>query len=347
MNFDDNRQLCDVFHRHLDRLDWRAHVVYLLLESGRYREACQCALPLIGTPYNGLFLYVRAWQYFFEGFPTESSLLLRRAYAFYLKQVDPDWQPEELSFDERGLPRLSPIFRHPALHDARFTKDTLEYKESMTRLRNLPRKVDVGRLTMQLKEKKAAYLRAFAKLVPCLEQLLHCDSTTLEMAVDEFRSRRKGDKELAFLLRLALVDLDESPYKTMKEALWRVAADWNYPLELCQLLCMAAWFKGDDAEALDFAARGLETDPVNLVCGMVRGLVLDRTGRKYLADEQWRECMGVHSQRAPIYLVLGCRAFAEGADEVALRYFHEARATGESTREVARLLRAFYSVEDA
>lgn len=347
MNFDENRQLCEVFQRNLDRLDWRAHVVYVLLESGRYQEACQCALPLIGTPYNGLFLYVRAWQYFFEGFPTESSLLLRRAYAFYLRQVDLDWQPEELSFDEKGLPSLSPIFRQPAIRGYRLTKDTLEYKESMTRLRNLPRKVDVGRLTLELKEKKAAYLRAFGKLLPFLEQLLHCDPATLEMAIDEFLSRRKGDKELPFLLRLALVDLEESPYKSMKEALWRVAADWNYPVELCQILGMAAWFRGDDAEALDFAARGLVTDPANLVCGMVRGLALDRSGRKYLADEQWRKCIAAHPRRAPVYLVLGCRAFAEGADEVALRYFHEARATGENTREAARLLRAFYSVEDA
>ena len=164
-----------------------------------------------------------------------------------------------------------------------------------------------------------------------------------------------GDGEVEFLQGAAEIDdmvsargnsfllltlLSEEHLQMVADTLWRVAADWNFPLSLCEVNCFLQYLLESDETALDLAERGLKMRPESIICGNVRALLLNRAGQVYYADEQWRQTLLANPGSSATYMVLGHQSICGGSLDVALRYFQEACILGDNPEEAERFLAA-------
>jgi tetratricopeptide (TPR) repeat protein len=340
-----DRRLKELVRHSLDKADFRASMVVTLLQGGLYDQALQHSLPLIGTAYSPWFLYVRAWHYLSKGEVQDAFRLLSEAYlSLEPKKRQGLFQPNGFSFNEDGKPRLLPPFNSPVAYtfpaaaawpdDA----DALHYPTAIFH-------EDWLDLLSDINSNIREYKTVFRALTVCVERVLHHDVETVRAAVASAEFDEEPRLKHNYFLLLSL--LSETQLRMVAETLWRLTADWGHPLYLCEVVSYLFYLLDDDEVAMPLAVQGLETDPSSVVCGNIRALVFNRTGRPYLADEQWRSTLELNPDRSATYLVLGHQALCNGGLEPALRYFQEALLIGDNPLEADRFMAAALECADA
>lgn len=327
-----DRRVRELIKTSLGRSEFRVALVLALLKEGLYEQAAEQAVPLVGTEHDAWFLYARAWHYLSLGRPGEADRTLSDAYARAGQSACANF-----SFTERGRPKLTPPFHSPYQYGdptAPSLPDDAEFLNYSTAIFRL----DCCALLSDISRNIREYKQVFKGVALCIEKIIHHDSETVAAAlgaceIDHYQEGRGN----SFLLLAVLTD---AHLKLVAEALWRVCLDWNYPETLCEVVSYLHFILEEDEIALELADRGLRKNRANLICGNVRALVLNRGGVVYHADKQWRETLRLNPQRSATNLVLGHQALVVGALDVALRYFHEAVATGDNPVEAERFLEA-------
>lgn len=321
----------------LDSAEFRASVVVTLLRGGFYEQALEHSLPLVGTAHSPWFLYVRAWHYLYQGRVQDALKLLTEAYL----ALDPEKRRGEalprFSFNEDGRPRLLPPFNSPLDYDSPTESGWPNCSDTL----NYPAKIfheDWVGLLKDINSNIREYKSVFRNLTTCVERVLHHDAETVRAAVasGEFDDEPKL-KDNYFLL---LTFLSQDHLKMVAETLWRLATNWKHPLYLCEVTSFLFFMLESDEIALELATHGVQKDRASVICGNIRALIFNRTGRPYLADEQWRETLSLNPDRSATYLVLGHQSLCAGGLNPAMRYFQEALVVGDNPSESERFLSA-------
>lgn len=320
----------------LDSSQLRVSFVVALLREGLFDHALDQSLPLIGTKHEPWFLYVQAWSCLARGSIQEARRVLGDAYRL-LQDDDQKWELSEFSFTERGHPKLVPPFNSPLTYGDS-TRATLPDDTDFLGFSTAMFREDWLALTRDIGENIREYKTVFKAVAGCIERVLHHDADTVGAAVgaaeiDDMVSARGN----SFLL---LTLLSEEHLQMVADTLWRVAADWNFPLSLCEVNCFLQYLLESDETALDLAERGLKMRPESIICGNVRALLLNRAGQVYYADEQWRQTLLANPDSSATYMVLGHQSICGGSLDVALRYFQEACILGDNPEEAERFLAA-------
>lgn len=314
----------------------RAALVMSLLHEGLIDLAVEESMALIGTKHSAWFLYARAWSHLAKGSTQEAELLLRQ--AFDLSGIEYEVKgPPAFAFSEGGNPRLLPPFNSTNLllgGEGVGHFDEAEilgyipaiYEEDWIELHS-----DIGR---NIRE----YKLVFDDVCRCIEGVMHHDAETVSTAVDAADIEESFSARGNSFLLLTLSSVER--LQMVADTLWRVCADWNSPLSLCEITAYLHYLLEDDEIALNLAETGLVRDEASVISGNVRALVLNRLGRVYSADEQWRETLRLAPDRSATYLVLGHQALCAGGLDPALRYFQEAVLIGDNLPEANRFLTA-------
>lgn len=328
----------DLVRSSLDSPEFRASVVVTLLKGGLYEQALELSLPLVGTTHSSWFLYTRSWHYLSRGESQQAFRVLREAY----ESLDPERLAEEdgpsgFSFNSNGHPRLSSPFATPLAYSNGSevtwpdSGEHLGYANAIFHEDWLSLFEDINRNIREYKD-------VFQSLTKCVERVLHHDSETVRAAVASAEFDEECNYQENYFLLLTL--LSEEHLRLVADTLWRVTADWNHPLDLCEVVSFLFYLLEEDKTAITLAETGLKQDPSSVVCGNVRALILNDADKPYLADEQWRETLALNPDRSATYLVLGHQALCTGGLEPALRYFQEALVVGDNDLEAERFLTA-------
>lgn len=312
----------------------RVSLVVTLLKGGMFEQALEHSLPLIGTEHTAWFLYARAWHNLAHGKTTDALRLLRIAYGCLREEHR--WEAPTFSFTEQGKPRLVPPFHSPLAYSrdggaSGGETEALSYAGAIFHEDWLELLTDIGRNIREYKE-------LFITVVKSIEKVIHHDVETVSAAVPVIDLDEADEVGGGSFLMLTL--MSNSHLRMVTETLWRICADWNFPLYLCEIVAYLAYLQEDDDTALEMSELGLQEDPGSLVCGNVRALAFNRQGKVYLADEQWRETLLFNPDRSATYLVLGHQALCSGGLDPALRYFQEALLVGDNRGEAHRFFLA-------
>ncbi|MFA5507328.1 MAG: hypothetical protein WC314_20450 [Vulcanimicrobiota bacterium] len=322
----------------LDSSEYRASVVVTLIKGGLYERALELSLPLIGTTHSAWFLYARAWHYVSLGDFHQALRALHDAYAVLdperLFEVD---RPTGFTFNSDGNPRITSPFNTPLTYGDGVDMVWPESEERLS-YRNAICYGDWLQLLTDINRNIREYKAIFESMARRVEQVLHHDIETVRSAVASFELDTEVHYKGNFFLWLSLLS-DESLHM-VAETLWRVAANWNYPLDLCEITSYFFYLLEENKTALQLAESGLRTDPTSVVCGNVRALALNDLEQPYRADEQWRETLAYNPDRSATFLVLGHQALCAGGLNPALRYFQEAMVVGDNPLEAERFLTA-------
>ena len=331
-----NEKVRQLLLRSVGQSELRVSLVVSLLSEGHFEAAVDQALPLIGTPHSPWFLYARSWHYLSLGRAAEADRLLSEAFEAMEEHCeDADWEWTGFTFTETGKPRINAPFNSP-LEWAEFGDHVptefshlgfpvAMFTESWLDLLN-----DISR---NIRE----YKRLFKAVAAQLEKVLHHDGDTISIAIGALELEGAAGDGSQFLM---LATLTESHLRMTADTLWRVTADWGDFLPLCEITSFFYYLLDDEATAISLANRGLKCCPESVICGNVRALVLNQSGRPFLADEQWQRTLLSRPENSATYLVLGNQALQVGGLDPALRYFQEALALGDNGPESERFLSA-------
>lgn len=336
MKYSIDLRVKELIRRSLSRSEFRVSFVVALLREGLYEQALEQSLPLVGTKHSPWFLYAKAWKFLSLGSFREANRLLAAAFR-HLSSPERQWEFSGFSFTEQGRPKLAPPFGCPlAYGDPKrdFFSDEHEFLRYSSAIFREDRFTLLGDIGRNIREYKVV----FRAVAGCVERVLHHESDTVGAAVaaaelDDTLSAQGN----SFLL---LTLMSDSHLEMVADSLWRVCVDWNYSFSLCEIVSFFHFLLDDDETALFMADKGLHQHPESLICGNVRALVLNRTGRVHLADEQWRKTLDLNPSRSATYLVLGHQALCAGGLDPALRYFQEAVMLGDNSPEANRFLGA-------
>jgi hypothetical protein len=331
-----DKRVKELIRLSLGSSEMRVSFVLVLLRGGLFREAVNQSLPLIGTKHAAWFLYARAWKHLADGLVQEAHKLLAESFRLLGREGVASRTPG-FAFSEHGQPKLHVPFNAPFREDTEPT--TSSYEE--TDLLSFPTAMfheDWLALLSDINHNIREYKLLFRDVARCLDKVLHHDLETVGAAVgavDLDESSLSGGS--SFLL-MALMSTQH--LRMTGDTLWRICADWGYPVDLCGITAFLHYLLEDDEVALQLAGKGLAQAEDSLLCGNVRALALNRDGKVYLADEQWRKTLEFTQNRCATYLVLGHQALCAGGIDPALRYFQEAVALGDNPAEADRFLSA-------
>ena len=331
-----DRKVKEIIRLSLGNTEFRVSLVITLLKEGMYEQALSHSLPLIATKHSPWFLYARAWHYLAEGDIQDAYRVLGEAYGS-LDSSSQEWPVRGFSFTEQGLPKMQAPFNCPFAYSdpAGFPPpddtDLLGFATAIFREDWMELLADIGR---NIRE----YKLLFRSLAASIEKILHHDADTVGAAVAATEFEDGLNRSGSSFLLLSL--MSSKHLRLVSETLWRVSADWNFPLYLCEVSSYFYYLLEEEDMALDLANAGLKKNPASLICGNVRALVLNRMGKPYCADEQWRETLALWPDRSATYLVLGHQSLCSGGLDAALRYFQEAVVIGDNLPEANRFLTA-------
>lgn len=317
----------------------RIRQVISLLRAARFEQAVSYSMPLVATEHSAWFLYARAWQEFSERRYREADNLLLEAYKLRAG-AEFSGDPSELAFslDNLGRPKLPPLFGSPRKPSSVAPEGAGQEREASHFCLTLMAG-EVPGLVREFRRVPKSYQKGFRSVVVAVELLLHHELSTVGTALKALISEGRIPVNRSFI-RLFSRPLRRTQLEALAEALWRLSHEWSGELPVWELASYLHYLLGDELTARELAERGLKIDSASLICGNVRALALNRVGRSFLADEQWRATLSLRPERSATYLVLGYQALMAGALEPALRYFHEAYLIGDNTEEAAQLMDA-------
>lgn len=278
----------------------RAQLVTYLIHQGRFQQAEEGALALVGTPYQAWFMHARAWHQWSLGYRSEAARLL---------DLSMDIQGSTaLSFQlVDGKPRLPDQFTNVPLP---FTPSPLSAVE-----RQLLLWVDDPTVTRRLT--KAGVEKLFSRLRPVLAS---CVVPRERLSPTSSPGHWSGAAWCEFMddcindanrLR-EVVDQLRELYQAHPPTL-AISASYAYYLMLDNRC----------GQALEVLEQDLAGPPKDRVLASLRVVALYRTSRRYQALEAAGKLI-LDGREGPIMLILGMLALEEGQRHVARRYLYEA-----------------------
>lgn len=320
LNIEESFEIC------LEDPIFRSSLVHFLVTQGRFEQAVEVSLPLIGTSEEAWFLFARAWQTLALGEIDEALALYRTAEELGSAFNWFDFKASFL-FDDEGCPL--PIFPFASPLDFPDGHEPFLFEGTfVAELADMLREGDWPRALLAHRKAKNQSQELIADLSFWIEQILHLDFQNARTALKGM-SLFTVDRDEALRYLAVLFSCDEN-LEAGLEIIWRLNADWGFTVAGGEVVAYLYYLLGQDDQALEMCERCLEQEPASVVAGNIRALILSERGFTYAADEQWRKTLELAPERGATYLVLGWQALILGRESVAMRYFLEAAHLGDN-----------------
>ena len=291
----------------------RAQLALRLIESGEYEQALQAALPLVGTAFQCCFLFARAWQLRETGDVETARQVLAESLAQLQPKLDLETGPFLFFKADGTIAHLEEFYRL-TLPERVFSEARLDDSELS--------RIAASVLSTEDSLKRPFTAMTLKKIYRQLRPLVPVCVSPYEVARAAFQPEAlPGNLYWEFLCQR--FESRQTIESTAQELL--VLHSIHGPsFSLSGLVGFFLAIAERYEECLAISDALLDEHPKNCVAGNLRALALHRTGRPWLAQEQWRVTLKACPYESLNYVFLGLIALENGTQDVSIRFLHEA-----------------------